>query len=113
MNVRSHRDTLNWSSARIRRARRLYLRLCAPLALQAIDDSVMERMIRRMYESGLYAMPASGQIPWRDGRYRIARHLYKMAGSPQSSGFGWSIWCRANGFGRDFNKSAPPQPQVA
>jgi hypothetical protein len=101
--IKHHRKMFTTSGRRLRRARRLYVYLCRTAILEATTNEVIHRIYRRMLDSGLYAS-AHNTICWREGRYRILRYLYRLDGSPGSSGFGWSNWCFRYGYGHNFSK---------
>jgi len=104
VNISTHRAKLTWSSKRLKRARRLYIRLCKQSILQSDGTAVIDHVATRMAESGLYA--AASITNKRDLRYRIARTLFNLErGSFGSTKVGeWSFWLTRNGFNQDFGR---------
>lgn len=98
MQISKQRSILTRSSARLRRARRLYVRLGIKAVLESTNDSVMDHMAKRMAASGLYA--AASISNKHDMRFRIARMIFNL----QRKSFGgtqageWTFWCIRNGF---------------
>lgn len=110
MKITETRTQFTFCGKRLRRARRLYIHLCAAAILADTTDDVIHRVFKRMIDSGLYAKPSNmTNICWRHGRYRILRYLYKRDGSPGHQAFGWFNWCHNHGYDQHFNKK--PQLQ--
>lgn len=109
MSIQRHQEMRSYSSKRLRRARRLYFRLCAPAVLSAVDNDLMVVMTRKMIERGLYAHNPATSIPFRDFRFKIVRHLYWMKTTPEERKrlWHWMNWCRANGFDGNMNRIKP------
>jgi len=86
------------SNNRLKRARRLYVRLCMNAVLESTDDSVLDHMGKRMAACGLYA--AASIQNKHDMRYRIVRIIFNLQrGSFGATQLGeWSFWCIRNGF---------------
>jgi len=99
-----HRSVFTQSNARLKRARQLYIKLCTPAILASHDDAVMDRVAKRLVESGLYA--AASIANKHDMRYRIARIIFNL----ERQSFGgtelgeWSFWLTRNGFGQNFRR---------
>jgi hypothetical protein len=103
--VSINRKAFTQSSRNLKRARRLYIRLCTPAILASTDDSVVHQVAKNMINSGLYASTTS--VNWHDMRYRIARMMFNLErgsfGSTQVGEF--SFWLTRNGFGQNFRRS--------
>ena len=108
MIIQRHQSAHSYSAKRLRRARRLYFRLCLPAVLASTDNSVMVAMTGKMIERGLYAQPG-GSVPWRDFRFKIVRHFYWASTTPAERKrlWHWMNWCRENGWDGNMNRVKP------
>ena len=102
MSVLQHRRQFNASAKRLRRARRLYLRLCTPAIMACEDNTVLHHVIQRMNDHELYKKMA--KICWREQRYSICRYLWRQAGGNSHSAH-WFFWLKQNGFDHNFNRN--------
>lgn len=100
--IAKQRSLHSSSAKRLRRARRLYMRLCMKAVLESKDDRVMHAMILKMKEHGLYIIPDT--ICWRSFRFSICRYLWRHALQQDPRCGDWHFWYRRMGFDNNFSR---------
>ena len=93
MNCKSYRTFFDLSNRRLRRARRLYVRLCIP-EMEKNGNAILDHMAQRMMEGGLYSSWDKSGRGVRQGigghYFQITKHLYPAV---RGHFHPWYKWC--------------------